>query len=106
MKVTFAICLVVWPIQAAPAPPSLVLEKERWAGPTCQQSGLGCSERERAYLYHWMAKQVPFVQAEIDRLVSSRGASEEVDMPSPPEQWIDQRLHILDQLASPIKDEL
>jgi hypothetical protein len=74
-----------------------------WAGPTCERSGRGCSERERAFLYHWMAKQRSEVRAEAERLVQLRSLGEALEPAR--QEWADQRLHILNQLGVH-KDEL
>mmetsp|Transcript_25871 Transcript_25871/g.63920 ORF Transcript_25871/g.63920 Transcript_25871/m.63920 type:complete len:147 (-) Transcript_25871:218-658(-) len=66
------------------------------ARPTCERSGRGCSERERAFLYHFLAADAPKVRAERERLVRSLAGG--LQEPAR-HQWIDQRLHILDQLG-------
>jgi len=79
-------------------------EEDVWA-PTCERNGRGCSERERAFLYHWLAKPPTVARAELDRLVQARAGGG--DVADSAQRWTDQRLHILDQLArSPSSDEL
>eukprot|EP00302_Diacronema_sp_CCMP2436_P016466 CAMPEP_0179878560 /NCGR_PEP_ID=MMETSP0982-20121206/25449_1 /TAXON_ID=483367 /ORGANISM="non described non described, Strain CCMP 2436" /LENGTH=115 /DNA_ID=CAMNT_0021771355 /DNA_START=120 /DNA_END=468 /DNA_ORIENTATION=+ len=51
---------------------------------------------ERAFLYHFLAADAPKVRAERERLVRSLAGG--LQEPAR-HQWIDQRLHILDQLG-------
>lgn len=96
------------PPSAAPGGASPIGEEaEAWAGPTCERSGRGCSERERSFLYHWMNKQQAAIRAEVDRLVAARGAEGESETTELAKRWADQRLHILDQLVqTPLRQEL